>query len=55
MPDFDYIARELTGKQVTGTLTAGSEKDALTILQSKSLFPMRIGPSEATRKQAVTG
>lgn len=55
MPDFDYIARELTGKQVAGTLTAGSEKDALTILQSKSLFPMRIGPSEATRKQAVTG
>jgi general secretion pathway protein F len=55
MPDFDYIARELTGKQVTGTLSAGSEKDALSVLQSQSLFPMQIGLSEATRKQAVKG
>ena len=55
MPDFDYTARELSGKQVTGTLTAGSEKDALAVLQGKSLFPMTIGLSEATRKQAVTG
>lgn len=55
MPDFDYTARELSGKQVAGTLTAGSEKDALAVLQSKSLFPMQIGLSEATRKQAVTG
>ena len=51
MPDFDYIARELSGKQVTGTLTATSEKDALSVLQSKSLFPMSIGMSEETRKQ----
>ena len=55
MPDFDYIARELSGKQVAGTLTAGSEKDALSVLQSKSLFPMTIGMSEATRKQVVSG
>lgn len=55
MPDFDYIAKELSGKQVSGTLTAGSEKDALSVLQSKSLFPIRIGMSEATRKQVVTG
>ncbi len=55
MPDFDYIARELSGKQVTGTLTAGSEKDALAVLQSKSLFPMTIGMSEAARKQVVSG
>lgn len=55
MPDFDYIAKELSGKQVTGTLTAGSEKDALSVLQSRSLFPMQIGLSAATRKQAVAG
>ncbi|MEZ6130906.1 MAG: type II secretion system F family protein [Planctomycetaceae bacterium] len=55
MPDFDYIARELTGKQVTGTLTAGSEKDALAALQTQSLFPMKIGLSEAARRQVVTG
>ncbi|MEZ6125289.1 MAG: type II secretion system F family protein [Planctomycetaceae bacterium] len=55
MPDFDYIARELSGKQVNGTLTAGSEKDALAVLQSQGLFPMKIGMSEAVRKQAVSG
>ncbi len=55
MPDFDYTARELSGKQVAGTLTAGSEKDALAVLQSQSLFPMQIGLSEAARKQVVKG
>ncbi|MCA9051061.1 MAG: type II secretion system F family protein [Planctomycetaceae bacterium] len=55
MPEFDYIARELTGKQVTGTLTAGSEKDALAALQGQNLFPVRVGLSEATRRQAVVG
>ena len=46
MPDFDYIAKGLDGKQVAGTLTAGSEKDALTALQGQSLFPVKIGLSE---------
>lgn len=55
MPDFDYTARELSGKQVAGTLTAGSEKDALAVLQSQNLFPMQIGMSEAARKQVVKG
>jgi general secretion pathway protein F len=55
MPDFDYTARELSGKQIAGTLTAGSEKDALAVLQSQSLFPMQIGLSEAARKQVVKG
>lgn len=55
MPDFDYVAKELSGKQVAGTLTAGSEKDALAALQSRSLYPLQIGLSEATRKQAVAG
>lgn len=55
MPDFDYIAKELSGRQVSGTLTAGSEKDALAALQSKSLFPVKIGLSEAARKQVVAG
>lgn len=55
MPDFDYTARELSGKQVAGTLTAGSEKDALAALQTQSLFPIKIGLSEAARKQVVKG
>lgn len=55
MPEFAYKARELSGKQVAGILTAGSEKDALSSLQSQGLFPMHIGLSEASKKQKVTG
>ena len=55
MPDFQYTARELTGQQVTGTLTAVSEQDAVSNLAAKSLFPIKIGlaQTETTkRKQA---
>ncbi|MCR9197521.1 MAG: type II secretion system F family protein [Planctomycetaceae bacterium] len=55
MPEFAYTARELSGKQVAGILTAGSEKDALSSLQSQGLFPMQIGLSEASKKQKVSG
>lgn len=43
MPDFQYTARELTGQEVTGTLTAMSEQDAVNNLASKALFPIKIG------------
>lgn len=55
MPDFDYIARELTGKQVSGTIAAASEKEALGNLQGQSLFPINIAVSAASQKQAATG
>ena len=55
MPEFAYTARELSGKQVAGILSAGSEKDALASLQGQGLFPMKIGLSEATKKQKVSG
>jgi general secretion pathway protein F/type IV pilus assembly protein PilC len=55
MPDFDYTARELSGKQVAGTLTASSEQDALAALAARSLFPLQVALSEATRKQQAAG
>ncbi len=56
MPDFQYTARELTGQEVTGTLTASSEQDAVNNLASKALFPIRIGlaKTEATKKRYAT-
>lgn len=42
MPDFAYIARDLTGQRVTGTLTAGSEREVISILSGKSLFPVQV-------------
>ncbi|MBL8848126.1 MAG: type II secretion system F family protein, partial [Planctomycetaceae bacterium] len=45
MPDFAYIARELTGTQVTGTVTASSQQDALAMLSSRQLFPVQVSLS----------
>ena len=55
MPDFDYTARELSGKQVTGTLSAATEQDALSALAGRSLFPLRVAMSASTKKQVAAG
>ncbi len=51
MPDFQYTAREASGQQVAGVLTAASEREALSALASRKLFPMRIGLAEGEKKQ----
>ncbi len=55
MPDFKYLAKEMTGKQVSGTLSAASEKDALAGLAAKSLFPISVVLTEQSKQQASTG
>jgi general secretion pathway protein F/type IV pilus assembly protein PilC len=42
MPEFAYIARDLTGKRVEGTLAAGSEREAVAALSGKDLFPLKV-------------
>ena len=42
MPEFRYVARELTGKQVEGTLTAANEREALGALGVKGVFPISV-------------
>jgi general secretion pathway protein F/type IV pilus assembly protein PilC len=51
MPEFQYIARELSGREVTGLLTAGSEQEVVSSLAGKSLFPTRIALAEAEVRQ----
>ena len=51
MPDYQYVAREGSGQQVTGILSAASERDALGALAGQKLFPLRIGLAEAAKKQ----
>lgn len=51
MPDFQYIARELSGQQVTGVLTAGSQQEAIANLAAKQLFPIRIDVAESTKAE----
>ena len=50
MPDFAYIARNQTGEKVNGTLTAASERDALSQLAGLSLFPIDVSQQEERRK-----
>src|SRR5262245_46482451 len=51
MPEFQYIARELSGREVTGLLTAGTEQEAINSLAGKSLFPTRIALAETAERQ----
>jgi type II secretory pathway component PulF len=41
MPDFHYTARTATGAKVSGTIDATTEREAVQILASKSLFPLK--------------
>lgn len=51
MPDFQYIARELSGRQVTGVLAANGEQDALAALAGRGLFPLRVDLAAAAKAQ----
>ncbi len=54
MPEFAYIARDLSGKKISGTITAGSEREAASQLGAKSLFPVEVTAAKGS-KQRVTG
>lgn len=54
MPDFQYKAREMSGQQVSGVLTAATEREALATLTAKQLFPLQVSlaaSSQAAEKQ----
>jgi general secretion pathway protein F len=51
MPDFQYIARELSGTQVTGVLSAGTEREVMGLLSAKNLFPLEIRMAEHAKAQ----
>jgi type II secretory pathway component PulF len=42
MPDFRYTARDQTGQQLTGTISAASHHEAVATLTGKSIFPLRV-------------
>ncbi len=51
MPDYTYIARELSGQQTTGVLTAGTEREAVGQLAARNLFPLELRVAEAHKAQ----
>jgi len=48
MPDFAYIARDRKGQKVTGEITAASEREVVSSLTGKSLFPIEVTPKKVT-------
>lgn len=51
MPDFQYVAREISGQEVTGVLSVGSEAEVISSLSTKHLFPVRIELAEEAKTQ----
>jgi type II secretory pathway component PulF len=51
MPDFSYVALATSGQRSNGTLTAGSEREAMAQLDSRGLFPIKI----TAAKSAASG
>ncbi|MEM9353467.1 MAG: type II secretion system F family protein [Planctomycetota bacterium] len=44
MPDFAYTARDASGRQVAGTLSVGTEREAIAALAAQALFPVKVSP-----------
>lgn len=58
MPEFAYVARDLSGHRKIGTLTANSQHDVLGILDSMALMPVEIKVAKAAgaaRGKRVSG
>lgn len=50
MPEFTYEALGGTGARTQGTVTANSEREAVTILDSKGLFPIKIEMAQSAMR-----
>jgi general secretion pathway protein F/type IV pilus assembly protein PilC len=46
MPEFAYVARDLTGRRIEGTLAATTEREALASLSAKDLFPLKVATAD---------
>ena len=49
MPEFSYIARNATGVDVVGSVTAVSHREAVSQLSSRSLFPLKVEVAKTDR------
>ena len=56
MPEFAYTARDANGQKTTGNITAGSEREAVSVLAGRSLFPISVAAkSESIRLSLSRG
>lgn len=52
MPDFAYEALASSGQRTQGTLTAGSEREVLGLLDARGLFPLKIEQAKSAGKSS---
>lgn len=55
MPVYNYLAKGFNGKEVKGTIEAGTEAEARIKLRAKKLIPVKIGTSQITSSSPVEG
>jgi general secretion pathway protein F/type IV pilus assembly protein PilC len=53
MPDFAYVARDMSGKSLAGTIAAANARDAAAQLGAKSLFPISISVNKGSQVKAT--
>ena len=51
MPDYEFVALQSSGQQVTGVQSGASEQEVLLSLTSQDLYPVRIQPAEHIRSR----
>jgi general secretion pathway protein F/type IV pilus assembly protein PilC len=52
MPQFAYIARDMQGQKVSGTIEAGNPRDATAQLAARNLFPTEVKAAEGKESDA---
>ncbi|MFO0263340.1 MAG: type II secretion system F family protein, partial [Planctomycetota bacterium] len=55
MPTFTYTARSLDGQRVTGSLSANTEREVISMLGQKSLFPIKVEQEKVQQKLQFSG
>src|SRR4051812_30300308 len=54
MPDFAYIARNSTGQKIAGSIAAASEREAISLLVGKSLFPVKVAADKGSQQAGAS-
>lgn len=55
MPEFAYVARNMTGQKVVGTLDAGNPRDATAQLAAQNLFPIEVKAADGKSSALKSG
>jgi len=55
MPTFAYTARDLSGKQISGTVEANGQREVAALLAERSLFPVDVSDASPATSRSLFG